>query len=170
MNPAFRVDKLRVPIYFIFEKLKRKRGIIRTEDGCIDIEVFYWWYQYRLSIQKTSVFRTILKGEEIVCKGDPELTEHSYSSFPRISQGISLGFPIKRFLCWDSTVRVRHSTKVASLFFSAGSRIGGQKDEDQIFNVDTPTVSVYFTLVDGARQLERGVSYECLGESDKGIP
>jgi hypothetical protein len=36
--------------------------------------------------------------------------------------------------------------------------------------LDTHTASVYFTPVNGARQLEQGVNYECLGESDKGIP
>jgi hypothetical protein len=70
LNPAFGVDKLRVSAYFIFEKLKRKRGIIRTRGGC--------------------------QGEEIVYGGDPELTEHSYSSFPRKPHGISLGSPYKK--------------------------------------------------------------------------
>jgi hypothetical protein len=69
---VFGVDKIRVLTYFIFEKLKRKRGIIRTEGGC--------------------------QGEEIVCGGDSELTEHSYSSFPRIPHGISLGSPYRKSL------------------------------------------------------------------------
>jgi hypothetical protein len=70
LNPAFGVDKLRVSTYFICEKLKRKRGIIRTEGGC--------------------------QGEKIVYGGDSELTERSYSSFPRKPHGISLGSPYRK--------------------------------------------------------------------------
>jgi hypothetical protein len=67
------VDKQGVLIYFVFEKLKKRR-INGTVDEYLDIEVFYWWYQYRLSIKKTSIYWTIWLREEIMSGGGSELT------------------------------------------------------------------------------------------------
>jgi hypothetical protein len=64
---VFGVDKLMISTYYIFEKSKRKRRIIGIKGGC--------------------------QGEDFVYGGDSELTEHSYSSFPRKPHGISLGSP-----------------------------------------------------------------------------